>query len=80
MFECAVCGYSSENGSEFIEFLDSVRLEKVIEKARARGRAVNKVEFICYKCSQELYSEEVRAPRAQRVVCPKCGEVIEIWF
>jgi DNA-directed RNA polymerase subunit RPC12/RpoP len=80
-YQCAICGYSSSVSSDFIEFEDPVRLPKVIEKARARGRTIQPedVKFICLRCNLELYQEEV-TPRPVRVVCPRCGEVIEVWL
>jgi DNA-directed RNA polymerase subunit RPC12/RpoP len=81
-FECAVCGYRSSNRAEFVEFRDPVKLPRVVERARARGRGVGPedVKYLCLKCSAELYQEETRSPRSIRVVCPRCGEVIEVWL
>jgi len=76
-----VCGYSSDVRAEFIEFLDPVKLPKIVEKAKNRGRSIKaeEVRFICIKCSAELYQEETKPPKSIRVTCPKCGEVIEVW-
>ena len=81
-YTCAICGYTSYTSSEFVEFNDPVKLPKVIEKARSRGRTIKSedVRFICLRCNLELYQEETRSPRPVRVVCPRCGEVIEVWL
>ena len=81
-YTCAICGYISDNRSEFIEFRDPVKADTVVEKARGRGRSVKKedVRFICLKCSVELYGEEIKQPRPIRITCPRCGEVIEVWL
>jgi len=79
-YECAICSYKSNSRSEFVEFKDTVKLKKVIEKAKVKGRSISNVEYICLKCSNELYQEEIRQPRSTKVTCPRCGEVIEIWF
>ena len=76
-----MCGYSSDEKAEFVEFLDPVKLPKVIEKARSRGRSVKagEVKYICLKCTTELYQEETKPPKSVKVTCPKCGEVIDVW-
>jgi len=81
-YTCAICGYSSSVRAEFVEFEDPVVLPRVVEKARARGRMIRHedVRFICLRCNLELYREETRSPRPVRVVCPRCGEVIEVWL
>jgi len=81
MYVCAICGYSSNVRQEFVEFMDPVKIDKVVEKASGRGRSVKKedVRYICIKCSVELYSEEIKQPRSFRVTCPRCGEVFEVW-
>jgi len=81
-YECLICGYTSSYRHEFVEFLDTVKLPKVVEKARSRGRSVNVSAplYICLKCSLELYQEEVKEPRSIRVVCPRCGEVVDVWL
>jgi DNA-directed RNA polymerase subunit RPC12/RpoP len=82
VYECTVCGYRSSVRSEFVEFRDPVKLPRVLERARARGRSVGPedVRYICLKCSVEMYQEETRSPRLVRVVCPRCGEVVEVWL
>jgi hypothetical protein len=64
-FQCALCGYSSDERTEFVEFLDPVKLPKIIERARSRGRSVRaeEVKYICLKCSVELYQEETKPPK-----------------
>jgi predicted RNA-binding Zn-ribbon protein involved in translation (DUF1610 family) len=81
-YTCAVCGYSSSVRADFVEFKDPVKLPRVVERARGRGRRLEPgdVRFICLRCSLELYQEETRSPRLARVVCPRCGEVIEVWL
>jgi DNA-directed RNA polymerase subunit RPC12/RpoP len=81
-YECAICGYKSNVRAEFVEFLNPVKLSKVIEKAKTRGRNVraDQVKYICLRCSVELYQEETKSPRSVRVICPRCGEVIEVWL
>jgi predicted RNA-binding Zn-ribbon protein involved in translation (DUF1610 family) len=81
-YTCAICGYTSTSRAEFVEFNDPVKLPRVTERARARGRRLEPgdVRFICLRCNTELYQEEVRSPRPVRVVCPRCGEVVEVWF
>jgi DNA-directed RNA polymerase subunit RPC12/RpoP len=81
-YECVICGYKSDVRAEFVEFLDPIKLSKVVDKARARGRNIKAedVKYICLKCSVELYQEETKSPRSIRVICPRCGEVIEIWL
>jgi len=81
MYECAICGRSSDERSEFVEFMDPVKLPKVVERARSRGRRVRPedVKYVCLKCSTEMYQEETRPPRSLKVVCPRCGEVVEVW-
>jgi DNA-directed RNA polymerase subunit RPC12/RpoP len=81
-YTCAICGYTSSVRAEFVEFNDPVKLPRVVERARARGRSVRAgdVKYICLRCNTELYQEETRSPRPVRVVCPRCGEVIEVWF
>jgi len=80
--ECAICGYRSTNRAEFVEFRDPVKLPKVVDRARARGRNIRDgdVKYICLKCSAEMYQEETKPPRLVRVVCPRCGEVTEVWL
>ena len=81
-YECAICGRSSEDRAEFVEFRDPVKLGSVVERAKRRGRVIKEeeVKFVCYKCSTEMYSEETRGPKSVRVTCPRCGEVIEVWL
>jgi len=81
VYTCTVCGYTSSDRAEFVEYQDPVKLPRVLEKARARGRVaeVTDVKYLCLKCSVELYQEEVKAPRVVRAVCPRCGEVVEVW-
>ena len=81
-YVCAICGYRSSIRAEFVEFKDPVKLPKVVDRARARGRDIKPedVKYICLKCSVEMYQEETKSPRAVRVVCPRCGEVIEVWL
>ncbi len=80
-YVCAICGYSSNVRAEFVEFNDPVKLKRVVEKAKSRGRDIRgeEVKYICIKCSIELYSEETKPPRLTRITCPRCGEVIEVW-
>jgi len=82
IYECAICGYKSDVRTEFVEFLDHVKLSKVVEKAKTKGRKItaDQVKYICLRCSVELYQEETKSPRSVRVVCPRCGEVIEVWL
>jgi len=82
MYVCAICGYSSNVRQEFVEFMDTVKTDTVVERSRRKGRGVNKedIKYICIKCSVEMYSEETRGPRSVRVTCPKCGEVIDVWL
>ena len=82
VYECAICGYRSANRAEFVEFRDPVKLPKVVDKARGRGRSVKAedAKFICLRCSAEMYQEETKPPRLVRVVCPRCGEVVEVWL
>jgi DNA-directed RNA polymerase subunit RPC12/RpoP len=81
-YTCAICGYTSTIMSEFVEFMDTTKLQRVVERARARGRWIElgDVRFICLRCNIELYQEEVKQPRPVRVVCPRCGEVVEVWL
>jgi predicted RNA-binding Zn-ribbon protein involved in translation (DUF1610 family) len=81
-YQCAICGYSSSVRAEFVEFIDPVKLPRVVERARGRGRSLKTedVRFVCLRCSVELYQEETRSPRPVRVVCPRCGEVVEVWL
>jgi len=81
IYECAVCGYRSWNRAEFVEFMDPIKLPKVIELAKLKRRdIVEDVKYLCLKCNTELYQEETKSPKAMKVVCPKCGEVIDVWF
>lgn len=82
VYECAICGYSSSVRAEFVEFRDPVKLPKVAERAAGRGRKIRAedVKYICLKCSVEMYQEETKPPRQVRVVCPRCGEVVEVWL
>jgi DNA-directed RNA polymerase subunit RPC12/RpoP len=81
-YTCAICGYTSSFRAEFVEVMDPVKMPRVVERARARGRDVKAedVRFICLRCSLELYQEETKPPRPVRVVCPRCGEVVEVWL
>ena len=81
-YECAICGYRSSSRAEFVEFNDPVKLPRVVDKAKARGRVVKpvNVKYICIRCSAEMYQEETKPPRAIRVVCPRCGEAVEVWL
>jgi len=81
-YTCAICGYTSDVRADFVELNDPVKLPKVVERARGRGRSVRAgdVKYICLRCNMELYQEETRSPRPVRVVCPRCGEVIEVWL
>jgi len=80
-YECAICGRSSSVRSEFVEFMDPVKLPRALERAKGRGRAVKAedVRYVCVSCSIEMYQEEVRPPRAVRAICPRCGEAVEVW-
>jgi DNA-directed RNA polymerase subunit RPC12/RpoP len=82
VYECAVCGYSSGVRTEFVELRDPVKLPRVVERARVRGRNIKAedVKYICLRCSAEMYQEETKPPRLVRVVCPRCGEVVEAWL
>jgi DNA-directed RNA polymerase subunit RPC12/RpoP len=82
VYQCAICGYTSDASSDFIEFNDPVKLLSVVERARARGRTIQPedVKFICLRCNMELYQEEAKPLRPVRVVCPRCGEAIEVWL
>ena len=82
VYECAACGYRSSVRAEFVEFRDPVKLPRVVDRARARGRSARPgdVVYVCLRCSVEMYQEETRSPRLVRVVCPRCGEVIEVWL
>ena len=80
-YECTICGYSSNARAEFVEFMDPVKLPKIVDKAKAKGRLVRaeNVKYLCVKCSAEMYKEEVSPPRSMRATCPRCGEVVEVW-
>jgi DNA-directed RNA polymerase subunit RPC12/RpoP len=87
IYECAICGYKSWNRAEFVEFIDSVKLPKVVELAKLKGAKLKgrditaeNIRYLCLKCNVELYQEETKPPKAMKVVCPKCGEVIDVWF
>jgi DNA-directed RNA polymerase subunit RPC12/RpoP len=82
IYECAICSYRSWNRTEFVEFMDPIKLPKVIESAKLKGRDITAegVRYLCLKCNIELYQEETKSPKAMKVVCPKCGEVIDVWF
>jgi predicted RNA-binding Zn-ribbon protein involved in translation (DUF1610 family) len=81
-YTCVICGYSSSVRAEFVEFNDPVKMPRVVEMARARGRMIQPedVRFVCLRCNTELYWEETRSLRPARIVCPRCGEVIEVWL
>jgi DNA-directed RNA polymerase subunit M/transcription elongation factor TFIIS len=77
-YTCSVCGYSSDCRAEFVELRDPVGVKKLNEKGK-RVKQIVEGDFICIKCSLELYSPSGQ-PRSIRAVCPKCGEVIELWL
>jgi DNA-directed RNA polymerase subunit RPC12/RpoP len=81
-YTCSICGYTSTARSEFVEFMDTTKLQRVVERARGKGRTIQPedVRFICLRCNTELYQEETKPPRPVRVVCPRCGEVVEVWL
>jgi predicted RNA-binding Zn-ribbon protein involved in translation (DUF1610 family) len=84
IYECAICGYMSRNRAEFVEFMDLVKLPKVVELAKLKLKGgditAENIRYLCLKCNVELYQEETKSPKAMKVVCPKCGEVIDVWF
>jgi DNA-directed RNA polymerase subunit RPC12/RpoP len=81
-YECAICGYRSSVRAEFVEFLDPVKLPRVVERAKSRRRSVKAedVKHVCLRCSAEMYQEGAKPPRAVRVACPRCGEAFEVWL
>ena len=79
-YVCVVCGYTSDVIAEFIELRDPIGVKKLNDRGRrAKAEKIVEGDFICSKCSLELYGLG-QAPRSIRVVCPKCGEVIEVWL
>ena len=81
-YVCAICGYTSTVRAEVVEFKDPVKLPKVLDRARSRGRSIkaDDVRYVCLKCSVEMYGEETKQPRSMKVTCLKCGEVVEVWL
>jgi len=77
---CAVCGYTSDSRAEFVELRDPVGVKRLNEMGkRVKQTPIAKGDFICNKCSLELY-RPAGQPRSIRVVCPKCGEAFEVWL
>lgn len=69
-FKCVVCNKMFDDRSLVIEIQDSI--------IESKGK-VKRNDFVCYSCSQTLYPG-MQPPRSTKVQCPKCGEVIEVWF
>jgi len=82
IYECATCGYKSEYRHEFVEFKDPIKLPKVIDRAKAKGRNIKSkdVKYVCIKCSVEMYQEETKPPKSIKIIAPKSGEEIEVWL
>lgn len=77
---CAVCGYTSDSRAEFVELRDPVGVKRLNERGkRVKQTPIAEGDFICNKCSLELY-RPAGQPRSIRVVCPKCGEAFEVWL
>jgi len=74
-YTCSICGYSSDYRAEFVELRDPIAIKKLREK----GKKIADGELICNKCSLELYRPSGQ-PRSIRAVCPRCGEVVELWL
>lgn len=74
-YECKFCGTKFDSRSLVIEVHDPV----MIRRAKDKGKSFSMGDFICHKCSQEMYKGET-SPRKLTANCPKCGEVIEVWF
>jgi DNA-directed RNA polymerase subunit RPC12/RpoP len=59
-YECAICGYKSDNRAEFIEMMDPAKTDLIIMLARLRGRNVSEenIKYICTNCSVKLYEPQ----------------------
>ena len=79
-YTCVVCGYTSDSRAEFVELRDPIGVKKLNERGKkVKQTPVAEGDFICSKCSLELYSPSGQT-RSIRAVCPKCGEVFEVWL
>ncbi|MEM1820414.1 MAG: hypothetical protein QXU64_02350 [Thermofilaceae archaeon] len=70
-YVCALCKRVFEDRSLVIEIRDTV--------AESRGKA-RRGDFVCYDCIQKVYEPPAAAPRRVAAVCPRCGEVFDVWL
>ncbi|MEM4429642.1 MAG: hypothetical protein QXM08_00580 [Thermofilaceae archaeon] len=70
-YVCSVCKRVFEDRSQVIEIQDPV----VASKGKAKMG-----DFVCYDCIAKVYEPPTTSPRRVTAVCPRCGEVVEVWL
>ncbi|MCR8463653.1 MAG: hypothetical protein QXH55_05695 [Candidatus Korarchaeota archaeon] len=60
-----------EDRSQVVEMQDPI----IASKGKAKVG-----EFVCYDCITKVYEPPTTTQRKFTTICPKCGEVIEVWF
>ncbi|MEM4531663.1 MAG: hypothetical protein QXY39_07335 [Thermofilaceae archaeon] len=70
-YMCSICQRELEDRSLVVEIRDPV----IASKGKAKVR-----DFICYNCISKVYEPPTTSPRKIAAVCPRCGEVVEVWL
>jgi len=70
-YVCLICQRELEDRSLVVEIQDPI----IASKGKAKVG-----DFICYNCISKVYEPPTTSPRKIAAVCPRCGEVVEVWL